>query len=194
MRTGHLQHEPSARLDSEHRDATPGQPTAPSTSKAPHELTSKLLEYIEEVEQGDMALLARVKELERSVHDFVRCSRSLVTRPDHARLGAALSSRDDEPREPTLEATREATGEADCCADSIGWLVVLPITQVDDMKSNADIEEQRFLEWLSASDKMVEEHKDPSGWEEPTGVMQRVRDRLSPLALRGAGAQHAQVH
>ena len=151
-------------------------------SAAPRELTAKLLEYIEEFEQGDRELLARVKELERSVHDFVQCSRSLVTAHDHSRIEEDLSEKG------------EAADEVDCCADSIGWLVVLPITQVDDTKSNADIEEQRFLEWLSASDKMVEEHKDPSGWEEPTGVMQRVRDRLSPLALRGADAQHAQVH
>lgn len=46
-------------------------------------------------------------------------------------------------------------------------------------QDSADVEEEkRFTRWLAASDDLVREHKDATGWEEPPrGVLRRRRKR-----------------
>jgi hypothetical protein len=51
----------------------------------------------------------------------------------------------------------------------------------------SESEERRFSSWLSASDRLVEQYKDSSGWEEPAGrFVHTFRDRLALLVAKGA--------
>lgn len=168
------------------QDAGPG--SAQSSGSPGKELTGKLLQYIEQVEQSDRDLLSHVKALETSLLGILGESRSAVRANEGHDLSAdSMDGTDIQAYAPVDEGTD--------CAESIGWLAVLPATEVEeeDPPSCPDAEERKFLAWISASDQLMEEHKDASGWEEPAGVMQRVLDRLSPLAFRTSTAEHAGV-
>lgn len=56
-------------------------------------------------------------------------------------------------------------------------IVPRPDTAFDTRAADRE-EEERFDRWLTASDRIIRNHKDEAGWEEPpAGVLRRLRKR-----------------